>query len=100
MATFKENFSDIRNTKAIIYNELKENNFNIQVYDKYASSEEVNKRYNIKLKIICSKYHYYTYYIPHNDFIDLNYEEYLMIRFHFWFKNCLKRNDTLKLWVI
>ncbi len=98
--TFKENFSDIRNTKVpIIYNELKENNFNIQVYDKYASSEEVNKRYNIKLKDnLSGKYHAIIIAVPHNDFIDLNYEEYLMDNgFIFDLKNCLKRNDTLKL---
>ena len=98
--TFKENFSDIRNTKVpIIYNELKENNFNIQVYDKYASGEEVNKRYNIKLKDnLSGKYHAIIIAVPHNDFIDLNYEEYLMDNgFIFDLKNCLKRNDTLKL---
>ena len=78
---------------------LRENNFNIHVYDKYASSEEVNKIYNIKLTDnLSGKYHAIIIAVPHNDFIDLNYEEYLMDNgFIFDLKNCLKRNDTLKL---
>lgn len=46
--TFKENCPDIRNTKAIdIYRELEEFNMNVDLYDPWASSEEVEHEYNI-----------------------------------------------------
>ena len=49
-ATFKENVSDIRNSKVVdIVDELKEFMVNVDVVDPYASSEELEKEYNIKL---------------------------------------------------
>lgn len=46
--TFKENCPDIRNTKAIdIYHELKTYNLNVDVYDPWASADEVNHEYEI-----------------------------------------------------
>jgi UDP-N-acetyl-D-galactosamine dehydrogenase len=46
--TFKENCPDIRNTRAIdIYRELKEYDMEVDVYDPWASPEEVQKEYNI-----------------------------------------------------
>ena len=46
--TFKENCPDIRNTKAIdIYHELKTYNLNVDVYDPWASADEVNHGYGI-----------------------------------------------------
>jgi UDP-N-acetyl-D-galactosamine dehydrogenase len=46
--TFKENCPDIRNTKAIdIYHELKTYNLNVDVYDPWASADEVNHEYGI-----------------------------------------------------
>ncbi len=48
--TFKENISDIRNTKVIdIYNELKEYGIDVYVYDPHADPEEVKKEYGIEL---------------------------------------------------
>ncbi|MEF3280028.1 MAG: nucleotide sugar dehydrogenase [Elusimicrobiota bacterium] len=48
--TFKENISDIRNSKVVdIYNELKKYGVNIYVYDPMAYPEEVEKEYGIKL---------------------------------------------------
>ena len=48
--TFKENFSDIRNTKVInLINELKEYNACIDVYDPEADIKEVQTTYDIKL---------------------------------------------------
>ena len=50
--TFKENCSDIRNTKVIdIVNELK--NFNAETYivDPLANIEKANLEYNLKIKI-------------------------------------------------
>ena len=46
--TFKENCPDIRNTKAIdIYHELKTYDLNVDVYDPWASTEEVKHEYGI-----------------------------------------------------
>jgi UDP-N-acetyl-D-galactosamine dehydrogenase len=48
--TFKENISDIRNTKVIdVYNELKEYGINVFIHDPYAYQEEVKKEYGIEL---------------------------------------------------
>ena len=47
---FKENISDIRNTKVIdIYNELMEYDVDVYVNDPYAHSDEVKQEYNIGL---------------------------------------------------
>jgi len=49
-ATFKENVSDIRNSKVVdVYNELKSFGLQVDVIDPYASSDEVNKYYNFSL---------------------------------------------------
>lgn len=46
--TFKENCPDIRNTKAIdIYHELKTYDLNVDVYDPWASTDEVRHEYGI-----------------------------------------------------
>ncbi len=48
--TFKENISDVRNTKVIdVYNELLEYGVDTYVYDPYAYPEEVKKEYGIDL---------------------------------------------------
>jgi len=48
--TFKENISDIRNTKVIdVVNELKDYGINVYVYDPYAYPEEVKHEYEIDL---------------------------------------------------
>jgi UDP-N-acetyl-D-galactosamine dehydrogenase len=98
--TFKENFSDIRNTKVpIIYKELLENNVKVDIYDKHANHEEVNKLYGIKLlNNLSKKYHAIIITVPHDEFLDLKYEDFIEESgFIFDLKNCLKRNDTLKL---
>lgn len=49
--TFKENVSDIRNSKVVdIINELKDYGVNVDVVDPYADSEEVNVEYGIELQ--------------------------------------------------
>jgi UDP-N-acetyl-D-galactosamine dehydrogenase len=48
--TFKENISDIRNTKVIdVYNELKEYGVDVYIYDPYAYPDEVKHEYGIEL---------------------------------------------------
>ncbi|MDA3865576.1 MAG: nucleotide sugar dehydrogenase [Salinivirgaceae bacterium] len=47
--TFKENCPDIRNTRAIdIYHELKDYGIDVEVYDPWASPDEVKHEYGIK----------------------------------------------------
>ena len=49
--TFKENCPDIRNTKVVeIYRELKEYGLDVEIYDPWASPEEVYVQYGILLK--------------------------------------------------
>ena len=48
--TFKENCPDIRNTKVVdVVNELREFQCNVDVYDPWASAEEVRREYGISL---------------------------------------------------
>ncbi len=48
--TFKENVSDIRNTKVVdIYNYFKEYGMNVKIFDPVANKEEVKQHYGIEL---------------------------------------------------
>ncbi|QJR81995.1 Vi polysaccharide biosynthesis UDP-N-acetylglucosamine C-6 dehydrogenase TviB [Alteromonas pelagimontana] len=48
--TFKENCPDIRNTKVVdIASELQQYNVNLDIYDPWASTEEVEEEYGLKL---------------------------------------------------
>lgn len=48
--TFKENCPDIRNTRVIdIYNELRNFDIDVDIYDPLASNEEVKNEYNIEI---------------------------------------------------
>lgn len=48
--TFKENCPDIRNTKVVdVVNELREFQCDVQVYDPWASAEEVRREYGVEL---------------------------------------------------
>ena len=74
--TFKENCSDIRNSKAIdIYNIFKSKYSNINIYDPYADIEEVFKITGIKMinfdNMIKSIYDVIIVCVAHNEFIDL-----------------------------
>ncbi|MPQ44482.1 nucleotide sugar dehydrogenase [Clostridium tarantellae] len=77
--TFKENCSDIRNSKVInIIEQLKEYNINIKVYDPIADKEEVKREYNIELidynainnldAIVCA--------VAHNEFKNIKVSEF------------------------
>ena len=74
--TFKENCSDIRNSKAIdICNIFKVKYSNINIYDPYADIEEVFKITGIKMidfdNMINSIYDVIIVCVAHNEFIDL-----------------------------
>lgn len=48
--TFKEDCPDVRNTRVIdIYNELRNFEINVDIYDPWANQEEVKKEYGIKI---------------------------------------------------
>ncbi|WP_028949819.1 nucleotide sugar dehydrogenase [Sulfurihydrogenibium subterraneum] len=79
--TFKENISDIRNTKVIdVYNELKEYGIEVYIYDPYAYPEEVKHEYGIELLDNIEKHTPYDAVIvavKHRPFIEeLDFKEY------------------------
>lgn len=72
--TFKENCPDIRNTKAIdVYNELISYNVNIDLYDPWATKDEVHHEFNIDIlnKIPNKKYHTIILTVAHKEFSTL-----------------------------
>lgn len=72
--TFKENCPDIRNSKVIdIYRELLQFKLEVDIYDPYASYEEVKKEYNIELlKKVDKKYEAILLAVSHDEFLKLD----------------------------
>lgn len=77
--TFKENCPDIRNTKVIeIYKEFREFGVNVEIYDPWASTEEVYQEYGIN---ISSKYDENKVYsaivlaVAHEEFKSIDFEK-------------------------
>ncbi len=78
--TFKEDCPDIRNSRVIdIIDELKTYNLNVDVYDPWASSEEVKHEYNIDLlktdKDLTKKYDCVIMAVAHKEFKDLSIDD-------------------------
>jgi len=73
-ATFKENVSDIRNSKvADVYHELKSYGVQVDVIDPYASSEEINEEYGFILtEDIVDNYDAVVVAVPHKDYMELD----------------------------
>ncbi len=71
-ATFKENVSDIRNSKvADIINELKSFMVNVEVVDPCASSDELQHEYNYRLtEKLASDYDGIIVAVSHNEYIN------------------------------
>lgn len=72
--TFKENCPDIRNTKAIdIYRELEEFSMHVDLYDPWASIDEVQTEYGINCinKLQGDKYDVIIHAVAHDVFKDL-----------------------------
>jgi UDP-N-acetyl-D-galactosamine dehydrogenase len=72
--TFKGNCPDVRNTKIIdIIKELKDFNMDIDVYDGWASPEEVNHEYSIQLidTLVEGKYDAVVLAVDHSEFKDM-----------------------------
>ncbi len=72
--TFKENVSDIRNSKvADVYNELKDYGVNIDVVDPYANSEELMQEYGFGLiEEPDDIYDAVILAVAHKDYLDLD----------------------------
>ncbi|WP_452218793.1 nucleotide sugar dehydrogenase [Lacinutrix undariae] len=75
--TFKENCPDIRNSRAIdIIREFETYGVNVDVYDPWASSEEVQHEYQLDLisdaNQLKSTYDGIVLAVSHNEFLDLN----------------------------
>ena len=80
--TFKEDCPDIRNSRAIdIVNELKSYSINVDVFDPWASPEEVKHEYGIGLisdqKDIDKKYDAVVIAVSHREFLQLNLDDLL-----------------------
>ena len=77
--TFKENCPDIRNSKARdVYQELKSYNLNVDVYDPWANSTEVEREFGLQLvSRINKKYHVIILVVAHQEFIDISINSHL-----------------------
>jgi UDP-N-acetyl-D-galactosamine dehydrogenase len=77
--TFKENCPDVRNTKVIdIYSELKDYGINVDIYDPWASKEEVKHEYGIDILdalVDGKKYDSVIIAVSHNEFIKMDLEQ-------------------------
>lgn len=73
-ATFKENVSDIRNSKvADVVNELKSFSLNVHVSDPHADSDELQHEYGFPLtSTIANDYDAIVITVPHNDYKKLD----------------------------
>ena len=73
--TFKENMSDIRNSKVIdIYNILNMNGLKIDVYDPHADKEEVKSVFKIEMVENPQKYDSIIIAVAHDEFKKLNFK--------------------------
>jgi UDP-N-acetyl-D-galactosamine dehydrogenase len=73
--TFKENCPDIRNTRAIdVYEELRLYNVNVDVYDPWASDEEVSEEFGFLPidKIDTKKYHSVILTVAHKEYLEID----------------------------
>lgn len=80
-ATFKENVSDIRNSKvADVIAELKEFGVCVDVVDPYASPEEIRKEYDFELSpSVKGPYNGIVMAVSHKEYADLDEEYFLSI---------------------
>ena len=78
--TFKENCPDIRNTKVVdIYRELCEFGLNVDIYDPWASAEEVKHEYDVDILSQLDKtkeYQAVLLAVSHDEFKEFDFEKY------------------------
>ncbi|BDC98597.1 nucleotide sugar dehydrogenase [Persicobacter psychrovividus] len=77
--TFKENCPDLRNSKVIdVITELKEFGSSVEVYDPWASKEEVHHEYGLSLiPSINKKYSAVILAVNHNEYLEMDVQELL-----------------------
>ena len=77
--TFKENVSDIRNSKVVdVIKELQDYGVNVDVVDPYAAPEEVEEEYNIEMKENAEgKYDAIVAAVSHKQYAGLTEEDFL-----------------------
>ncbi len=77
--TFKENCSDIRNSRvAKLYNHFKKINNNLDIYDPHADEDEVHKKFKINLiKKVNKRYDIVILAVAHKEFLNFNYRDIL-----------------------
>ena len=74
--TFKENCSDIRNSKVVgIYNELVQFGLEVDVFDPHADKSEVEKEYQITMVDKLDAYDAIILAVAHEEFGQLDYEK-------------------------
>jgi len=79
--TFKENCPDIRNTKVVdLIAEFKDYGCNVDIYDPWASSDEVSQEYGISLisdcrSLVSDSYDAVVLAVAHNEFKEMGGEE-------------------------
>jgi UDP-N-acetyl-D-galactosamine dehydrogenase len=74
--TFKENCTDIRNSKVVdIYNELKDFGLLVDVFDPHANIKEVKNEYGITLIDKLNKYSAIILAVSHKEFLTLNFRK-------------------------
>jgi UDP-N-acetyl-D-galactosamine dehydrogenase len=73
-ATFKENVSDIRNSKvADVINELKSYSLKVHVSDPHANSDELKHEYGFELTtVLTNDYDAVIVTVPHNDYLAMD----------------------------
>lgn len=77
--TFKENCSDIRNTKVIdIYNELIEFGLSVDIYDPLVNFKEAHEEYKIEIIQSLGKYDCVILAVNHSIFHDLDFSSLLL----------------------
>ncbi len=78
--TFKENCPDIRNTKVVdIFTELCEFGLNVDIYDPWASADEVKHEYNVEIISALNedkKYQAVLLAVSHDEFKKFDFEKY------------------------
>ena len=77
--TFKENCPDVRNTKVVdIYRELADYGVNVDIYDPWASKEEVKHEYGIDILDALregKKYDSLVIAVSHNEFLEMDLDQ-------------------------
>ena len=72
-ATFKENVSDIRNSKiADVVKELKSYSLNVDVSDPHASSSDCKHEYGFELSEVSGNYDAVIIAVPHSDYLKMD----------------------------